>query len=243
MKLLAVLVVISVPFVFGAEGHSQTRHEESQVGLSSILSLGGMRKELEMSDEQANNLMDLWITTSDELKSKLDQFARQAGGLISEEKRNELEEELKQAIKKVRDKELETINAVLLPHQVKRLKELHVQYAKRNSGGFQTIADQLDMDAAQKEEVVQVGISLKTKTRELYGKVRDGELSQAEFKIQLQTLQKETEDELLSILTPTQRKKLKELEGEKFEFQTSANRESKEESATESKSEKDRDDG
>ena len=244
---IILFVALGIQVLFAGPAQSQIQ-KESQIGLSSILSLGGMREELEMSDEQANNLMDLWIVIRDELETEFQNYARKFGGSVSQENQKQLVSDFRATVEKIRDKELASINAVLLPHQVKRLKELHVQYLKRSSDGFETIAEQLELTTVQKEEIKQVGISLKKKIQTLYREARNEGTSTAELAETTQLLRLEAEDELLGVLTPSQREKLKELEGEKFEFQTIESRKQKEEGEgksdqSESKSEKDRDDG
>ena len=96
------------------------------------------------------------------------------------------------------------IGAVLLPHQEKRVKQISTQLAIKKSGDFNAltaplIATELGIDAEQRKRIHR-------KSSELQRKLED----------EIVKLKAKLKDELLQELSPAQRKKFKEMVGEKF---------------------------
>ncbi len=101
------------------------------------------------------------------------------------------------------------IEGVLLPMQLKRLKELHIQSTARRRGNDgagatlqnEDLLEELGVDEEQKKK-------LEEKAKEL----------REEMQEKIKKLQKKAEEELLSVLTPEQREMYREKVGETFDF-------------------------
>jgi Spy/CpxP family protein refolding chaperone len=113
---------------------------------------------------------------------------------------------------KLGDETAKEVEKILLPHQIKRLKQIMTQtrlgqlgYGGAATLGGDDIAKELGITDEQREELKkkeeEVRQDMQKKTQEFYKK-----------------LQEEAREKLFSVLTPAQRKKLDELTGEKFEW-------------------------
>lgn len=95
---------------------------------------------------------------------------------------------------------------VLLPHQMKRLKQISFQQETRGRGNAVLNGDRLGevlkLSDSQKDK-------LKAKAEEVEKKLRE----------RVAKLRKEAEDELLSVLTPDQKSQYNDLAGDPFELQ------------------------
>jgi hypothetical protein len=101
---------------------------------------------------------------------------------------------------------------ILLPHQIKRLKQITLQMQLQTSAygpqAFQSeqLVEELKITDEQRAQ-------LQEKQKEVMKEMQ--EKTQAFYK----QLQEESREKLLSVLTPAQRRKLEELTGEKFQWQ------------------------
>lgn len=168
---------------FGAGvGGTQTR----------LLAREDVRQELELLDEQVKEL--------EGLREGLDMRSMFEGlqDVPRDQRREKMQEAMQQARGKVEDK----LDAILLPHQKNRLKELAAQYSMRGVGGILRgpVAEELGISEQQEEQ-------LREKAQELR-----------------QELEKKLQAELIKELTPAQQGKLKQLMGEPFTFQDATNR-------------------
>lgn len=118
-----------------------------------------------------------------------------------------------EVINKIGDDTAKEVEKILLPHQIKRLKQIMTQTKLQQLGygggaavlGGDELAKELGITDEQREELrkkeEEVRQELQKKTQEFYKK-----------------LQEESREKIFSVLTPAQRKKLDELMGEKFEW-------------------------
>lgn len=117
-----------------------------------------------------------------------------------------------EVINKVNDEIAKEVETILLPHQVKRLKQIMTQtrlaqlgYGGAAALGGDDLGKELGITDEQREALKkkeeEVRQDMQKKTQEFYKK-----------------LQEEAREELFSVLTPAQRKKLEEITGEKFEW-------------------------
>lgn len=115
-------------------------------------------------------------------------------------------------VNKINDDIAKDVEKILLPHQIKRLKQIMTQMrlAQLGYGGAATLggddlAKELGITDEQREELKkkeeEVRQDMQKKTQEFYKKLQD-----------------ESREKIFSVLTNAQRKKLDELIGEKFEW-------------------------
>ena len=204
---LTVALCSIVFFAFGiSEATAQRGGFGGMMGNSSMSLLGDSKvvEELELDEMQVNALSELQVDMKDV-------FRETFGGMRERFRepnvdREALMGEIREAIKTKMKTVDEKLGAVLLPHQMSRLSELNYQMeAKRN--GTQGLLDnskikeELGITDEQLEEVAQ-------KTDEVKEKLEE----------KIIQLRKEAQDEILSVLTPEQQSKIKQMLGESFTF-------------------------
>jgi hypothetical protein len=226
--LLRSTLIASLVFVAGAAARAQSDDAEPVQYLNPMGDLlpwvfsPQLQKELEIVGDQKDKLAklqaesmeksrDLYTTTQDEDRQEWMRKYNEVAGRFARE-----------TDKQVRD--------ILLPHQVKRLRQIVLQTRLQGAGfgssaGLASgeVADELGLSESQKRELKkkekELTAEIQRKTREFYEQLRE-----------------ESEDELLSVLTDAQRKKLKELVGERFDWQQPAKASDQEKSSAEKSS-------
>jgi hypothetical protein len=153
------------------------------------------------------------------------------GGLLSlaqdEAVRKELEilddqvQSLQKASQEIAEKATAMGNAkvaeLLLPHQVKRLKEISLQRSIRGFRGMTALTDpaiaaQLKLTDDQKKRIEAVSQDIRNKARELFsGGNREG------GREKMEALGKERDEKVLAVLTADQKATLEKLKGKPFE--------------------------
>ena len=166
----------------------------------SLLDNKDVREELEFVDDQ----LDEFRAAQDELRQQiLDRAKSLAGaGKLDPSQMSEIAKELAK-LKKGSQKSLESM---LLPHQLERLRQVALQIQMKKRGAANTlitekIAEELGIDAAQKKRIENRQEELKE------------ELAQ-----RMEELKKEIRDKLLDELTSEQKRKLEKLSGDEFEY-------------------------
>ena len=166
----------------------------------SLLDNKDVREELEFVDDQ----LDEFRAAQDELRQQiLDRAKSLAGaGKLDPSQMSEIAKELAK-LKKGSQKSLESM---LLPHQLERLRQVALQIQMKKRGAANTlitekIAEELGIDAAQKKRIEN----------------RQEELKQ-ELDRRMGELKKEIRDMLLDELTSEQKRKLEKLSGDEFEY-------------------------
>ena len=166
----------------------------------SLLDNKDVRAELEFVDDQ----LDEFRAAQDELRQQiLDRAKSLAGaGKLDPSQMSEIAKELAK-LKKGAQKSLESM---LLPHQLERLRQVALQIQMKKRGAANTlisgkIAEELGIDAAQKKRIEN----------------RQEELEE-ELDRRMEELKKEIRDKLLDELTSEQKRKLEKLSGDDFEY-------------------------
>jgi Spy/CpxP family protein refolding chaperone len=208
--LARVLVAWLVTCVVAAQAQNPRPAQPNPLALSLDWLTGEkMLKELEILPDQQEKLRAL----RGELKAKTKEAyeAIDATG-IPKDDRKVLREQAKAEVGGEVAREIEQ---VLLPHQIKRLRQIVLQrrLGQHTFGGSaaaalgsEDLANELGITDKQREE-------LKTKEKELKEEL------ERKAKELLRQLKDESQEELFEILTPTQRQRLKEMLGERFEWE------------------------
>jgi hypothetical protein len=214
-------LIFALQLAITAVGYSQTQlSSEVKLGLSYTLKFNGVAKDLELTQEQNERLIGLWVEVETKLGHAFQNYKANYSPRFSEEKQDELKQELAAKIDDVRKTEMERLNEVLVPQQLKRLNQIRFQILKRNSDGLQALVDELRLTQDQVSQIKKVKAKLKATLRELQQYARKEQLSPNELAEEVQALRKQHQEDLLAVLSTTQRSKLKGLEGEPFEVQT-----------------------
>ena len=156
----------------------------------------GVRKDLELDDQQVKELEA--IQKEFEVKVQNNLKRAHEGGKFDSKKWKEIMQRMNKERKLA-------LGAVLLPHQSKRLKQISTQMLMQSRGDANALvgsvlAKELDIDEDQKKHL----------------KKRSAELNQ-ELQKEIAALKEKYREKLIRELKPEQRKKLKEMVGEKFE--------------------------
>lgn len=169
-------------------------------GIAGLLRRDDVRKELELTDEQMQDLEEVQSSGFEGMR-ELFQEMRDEG--LSREEMREKMMEVREEREAESKKDLEEI---LLPFQYKRLEQLSNQSAMRgnNARGLLDgpIAEKLKITDEQKE-------AMKSKAEKL----------QKELDEKVQKLRDKMREELLDELSSSQRKQFEEMMGESFTFQ------------------------
>jgi len=187
-------------------------------GVLRLLQIEAVQKELKLTDEQRDMIRDL----ADEMSTK---FREQFSGFdfrklrdLSEEERRKKFEEMRQKAELISKEVEETLELVLEPDQMKRLKQLQLQREGVFAIGRPDIAKQLGLSEEQVGKVRELIASLRpdrAKMRELFQQGRD---AVRKYFAEREQRRKEVEKKILEVLTPEQRKKWEQMIGKPFEF-------------------------
>ncbi len=209
-------LLLQLPWVTSASAQIE---KELEQGLSFALSLGGADQDLTMTGEQRFELVGLSVMIQRDLRNAFQEFTSNYSEGLSAEEKQRVEDKLASAIKKIRKNEMQQLEMVLKADQIERLKQIRFQYLRRNSGGLESIRSELDLSDQQLARIEQVGKQMIADIMEVNAGSRDLQLTPIEVTDHVMQIKTNTEKDLLSILTPAQRQKLKSLEGEEFQFQ------------------------
>ena len=168
-----------------------------------LLRMESVQNEIELVDDQLEEIEGL----QEEMWQEMQESMRGLRDLPMEERREQFAELRGQMEEKQADYEKQ-IEDVLLPMQVKRLKELHLQSRSRRSGNGAVGILQND------EMLEELGIDEEQK-KKLEEKIEE---VRKEVEKKIKEIRKEAEDDILSVLTSEQRKMFREKIGETFDF-------------------------
>jgi Spy/CpxP family protein refolding chaperone len=162
-----------------------------------------MEKELDIVPEQREELTKLRSDVMGKIRTLYD---------MSIEDPQERMKKYQEAATTLGEETEKKVQEILLPHQVKRIKQIALQMQLQNAGyggsglANGSLASELKITDEQKAQ-------MQEKQKEIIKE--NQEKTQAFYK----QLQEESREKLLSVLTPEQRKKLDELIGDKFQWQ------------------------
>lgn len=163
-----------------------------------------IQRELSLVDEQKEDIEKI----RNEMNSKLQEAYKNLQNVDPAERQRKYYE----VYAKVGGEIDKRVEEVLLPHQLKRIRQISLQMRLATSGygsaaALQTsdVVESLGLSPTQIEELqkreAEVRKEIQEKTREFYKKLND-----------------EAREKILGVLTSAQREKLRELEGERYEF-------------------------
>lgn len=207
MKINLLLVVICIGTLCIADSVSaQDSRGVGRGGASSwlgLLRMNSIQKEIELvpdQDQQIKQLQkDMWREMQEQMKD--------VRGLEPDERREQFAL-LRERMEERQVEYQQKIESVLLPMQVKRLRELQVQSQARRSGDGAVgvlknaeILKELGIDSEQKQK-------LEEKAKEVREKLEE----------KIKEMRAKAEEEILSVLTKEQRTQLRGMIGETFDF-------------------------
>jgi Spy/CpxP family protein refolding chaperone len=212
LALIALAVVSTASVSYGQPGRGRGGFGGGFGGFgggSSGLELIGdenVRKELDLVEDQVAKLREIGEQMRDDMRGAFEGVNFQDFRDLSEEEREARMAPIREKMQKVTENAQKEIDQVLLPHQRERLKQIVVQSNIRRQGtsGALTsgaLADELKITPEQVE-------ALRAKQQEV----------QEEMRKEIEQLQAEAREKVLSVLTAEQRAKLNSLMGNPIEF-------------------------
>ena len=184
----------------GGRGGRGGRGGQARGGLQTLLMREDVRRELEITDDQMEELRELGRGGGGERVDR-EKLREELEGLSDEERR----EKMREMRQKRTDGAKAKIGEVLLPQQMQRLEQLVTQFSVRAGGQAMfrgALAEKLEITDEQREKLEK---KLKNCKRSTTSKC--------------QKLRRDMQEKLLDGLSAEQRKKYRELMGESFEFE------------------------
>jgi Spy/CpxP family protein refolding chaperone len=176
--------------------------------LFALLGLEKVQKELEIVDEQKADLKKLGEDAQAKVREVFTGFNfREA----SEEDRTKLREKTEALTKDARKK----VEAILIPDQMKRLKEISLQVRGTSALRDPEIVAALGITEDQTAAIDKVREDMGPKYREAFGGNRE------ENEKKMAELRKESSEKTLAVLKASQREKFEKMKGEKFDIDPS----------------------
>ena len=200
------------------------------IGRLALLRVEAVQKELDLVDTQVGDIEKLQT----ELRGQRGQRGQRGergqrgqrgqregtGDLSDDERQARIEQRRKQAQERA-NLEVQKLEDVLLPHQMKRLTEIYVQAAGISVLEDPQIAERLKIDDAQRKQLAaaqdEVMGELRGKMRELF---ESGDRDAAREK--MTELRKEAEKKILAALSAEQRTELDKMKGDPFDVPADA---------------------
>ena len=175
-------------------GSTAGQYKEAQASTIGLLSKESIRSEIEMVDQQYEDLKKASARIQQKVAKEIREIDFSKTATVTSRIRS---------IRSNAQKELEDL---LLPHQVKRLRQIHLQSKMKR----QSLLDILTEDPVKTE--LEISDDQESELRKEEKKIEE------ELEKEIQKLRKEAQEKLLGKLKPGQEKKAKELLGEAFEF-------------------------
>ncbi|MEM7785168.1 MAG: hypothetical protein AAF623_17600 [Planctomycetota bacterium] len=189
---------------------------ENSIGISRVLTMGHVGRDIGLSDMDRLRLMNSWQVTQQELQKVFQVYQNKSSQTQSSNE--ELLSDLRDSIREIRKSERDRLASVLDDDQMTRLKQIQFQYMRRNSTAMGGLTELLSLSDEQLQKAKEIGVKLREKMTEVKeGAVEAGQ-PQLDWVEQIYQIRENAEDELLEILTPAQRQKLNSLEGRWYDF-------------------------
>ncbi|HEY4233363.1 MAG TPA: hypothetical protein VGM76_08045 [Lacipirellulaceae bacterium] len=173
-------------------------------GISGILQMPEVQKEVELTDDQRTELGKLRTEIRDQIRNQLQDSFNGMRDLGDEERQARVEQ-IRTQMDTIRKDVEGKLQKVLLPNQFDRLKQIDLQSRIQREGATALaqgeLADQLGLTDAQREQLQQKSEEVQ---KDLLAKIRQARL--------------DARNQLLDVLTPDQKAKLDALMGTQFDL-------------------------
>lgn len=206
---VAAILVAASTFAQGGGRMFGGRNGGSPTGL---LMRSDVQHDVALTDEQKDKLAKIREDAQAEMQERMQSSGFQPGGPApSEEQMKKFREEMQ----KFQDAQEAKVNAVITADQQKRLLEIFVQLNGASAITNKTVQKGLGLHEDQLAKIKSLQDKQQAANREIFQKMRDGELDRSEMRPLMDKNNKILKDELAKVLTEDQQKKLKSMEGEK----------------------------
>jgi competence protein ComGC len=221
---IAIVLIFAIPSLAQQEDamakarERQAKMMETQMFMNQLMQLGfngELRKELEIVDDQVESVKEL----AQDYQKEMMEFHRENGQIgieiqkLVKEGKNaeaaELGKDYQDRNREFSESYMDQAAEVLLPHQIKRLKQISKRQGARYSNQFQdefgiaaSFADELGLSAEEKKRLID---TIKEARKEYYTTVADAK--------------KKANEKIMSALTTEQKEKMKEIFGDEYDQQ------------------------
>jgi hypothetical protein len=166
----------------------------------SMLGNPSVQKDLELVGDQLKEVQDMQAAFAQEMKDQIGDLSK--GGISKDRFKD-----LPALMAKLKAQQREKMESMLLPHQIDRLRQVALQTHMKRAGTAGALASEQVAEALGiSEEQIE---KMKTRSKEINAKLAKD----------MEELKEKAKEELLGELTADQRKKLKEMTGDKYEPQ------------------------
>jgi hypothetical protein len=195
------------------------------VSITQLLQIEKVREDAEILDEQVEDIKTAVDKVRQDARST--QGERPNFRELSETQREEFFKKFREQQESTNKKIQEAIEDVLLPQQVERLEEIRLQIQGVGALLTEPVQKELKITAEQKTKFEEVQKETQEKGQELFSGVRelfqggDREKAQAamqEIREKMTAMQKETEKNILGVLTDSQKKEFEKMKGKPVEI-------------------------
>ncbi len=195
------------------------------VSITQLLQIEKVRKAAEILDEQVEDIKKAVDKVREDARST--QGERPNFRDLTETQREEMFKKFRAQQEATTKKINEAVEEVLLPQQVERLEEIRLQIQGVAALLTEPVQKALKITAEQKTKFAGVQKETQEKGQELFSGVRelfqggDREKAQAamqEIREKMTTMQKETNEKILAVLTDGQKKEFEKMKGKPVEI-------------------------
>jgi len=178
-----------------------------------LLSNEKVQKELDLTADQKDSLKKL----GDEARAQRPDFASFRD--LSEDDRRAKMEEMRTKMEEQGKAMKAKVDAVLLPNQLERLKQLTLQLRGANALPDPEVAKALSLSEDQQKQLTELRAAGDAQRRELFqGAGAGGGGDREALREKMTAIQKEQTDKTLAVLNADQKAQFEKMQGEKFEF-------------------------
>ena len=186
-------------------------------GGNPLLLLGreDVKKDLVLTDDQVEKLTP--YTDMQQFFPRMMKAAQDAGLSQEDFRSEEGRKKMRPIMEKMQADTKKEVEAILTPTQVKRLGEINIQFNGNRSVSQKDVAKALGITDDQTKAIADLNKKQGEATRGLSQKVQDGELTREDAEAKRKKNDEILDSEIGKLLTESQKAKLKELGGKKFE--------------------------
>jgi hypothetical protein len=194
----------------GMFGGGQAQSISAQYGR--LLGMPSVQKELELVDDQKAKITEANEKMMSSMREAFSGMEPPSPDMTPEERQKSMEE-MQKKMQPIQDELKKTLESVLLPNQLKRLKEIAVQVAGAQALNDKQIQEELKLTSDQLAKIKTINEDMSKKMRELF---ESGDFQSMREK--MPEIRQDTEKKLLGVLTDAQKASLEKMKGQKLEI-------------------------